>query len=201
MSAVIRASFVLVLLVACDTAFARPVFGGVGGFTGGLLHPLFVPAHVLAIVGAGLLIAQEKQRGARITPWPGPIAFAAGLAAGFVTIAGAYVPMLAEEALLALAAISGIWVAVARPFLRFTPILLATLTGLAVALDSPPDVLSIREALLMQLGTFCGAALFYIVLIEAASRLARNWQRVGVRILGSWIAASAILVLALQLTR
>ena len=29
----------------------------------------------------------------------------------------------------------------------------------------------------------------------------RSWQRIGVRIVGSWIAASAILVLALRLAR
>ena len=29
----------------------------------------------------------------------------------------------------------------------------------------------------------------------------RPWQRIGVRIVGSWIAASAILVLALRLAR
>jgi len=31
--------------------------------------------------------------------------------------------------------------------------------------------------------------------------LCREWQRIGVRILGSWIAASAIMGLALRLTR
>ena len=36
---------------------------------------------------------------------------------------------------------------------------------------------------------------------ELASRLTRDWQRIGARILGSWIAASAILVLALRLCR
>jgi hypothetical protein len=34
-----------------------------------------------------------------------------------------------------------------------------------------------------------------------ASFLARGWRRIGARIVGSWIAASAILVLALRLVR
>jgi hypothetical protein len=33
------------------------------------------------------------------------------------------------------------------------------------------------------------------------SRLRRHWQRIGIRIAGSWIAASAILVLALRFLR
>ena len=191
----------LAFLGVPQTAIAHPVFGGTGGFSGGLLHPLFVPAHVLAIVGAGLLLSQEAQRGSRGTQLAGLTAFAAGLAAGLVAIANAYVPTLSGETLLALAAIAGMLVAISRPFLRFTPILLVALTGYVVALDSPPDVISMQEAIFIQLGTFCGATVFFFVLTEAASRLKANWQRIGARILGSWIAASAILVLALRLVR
>jgi len=201
MIAALRALFALVIFISPDVAWAHPPFGGADGFFGGFLHPLFVLAHVLAIVGAGLLIAQKAQRGSRAARWTGLIAFVAGLVAGFVAIASAYVPTLAGEALLALAAITGTWVALARPFLRFTPILLGALTGFAVALDSPPEVLSMREAIVIQLGTFVGAALLFIALVEAMSRLKADWQRVGVRILGSWIAASAILVLALRLAK
>ena len=77
----------------------------------------------------------------------------------------------------------------------------ALITGLAIALDSPPEVISVREAIVMQIGIFCGATSLLIVIVECASRLRRDWQRIGVRILGSWIAASAILVLALQLAK
>jgi hypothetical protein len=40
-----------------------------------------------------------------------------------------------------------------------------------------------------------------VVAVECASCLTRDWQRIGARIFGSWIAASAILVLALRLGR
>jgi hypothetical protein len=35
----------------------------------------------------------------------------------------------------------------------------------------------------------------------AAARLTRNWQRMAARVFGSWIAASAVLVLALRFVR
>jgi hypothetical protein len=38
-------------------------------------------------------------------------------------------------------------------------------------------------------------------MVEIASRLTRPMLRIGARILGSWIAASAILVLALGVAR
>ena len=40
-----------------------------------------------------------------------------------------------------------------------------------------------------------------IVVVAAASRLTANWALIGARILGSWIAASALLVLALRFVR
>jgi urease accessory protein len=50
-------------------------------------------------------------------------------------------------------------------------------------------------------GTALGACLALAIIAACASRLRRSWQRVGMRIVGSWIAASAILVLALHFAR
>ena len=71
------------------------------------------------------------------------------------------------------------------------PALTAVLTGGAVALDSPPEVTSLREAFVMLIGSFCGATLIVLVVVECTRVLRRAWQRIGVRIAGSWIAASA----------
>src|SRR5262249_51635723 len=48
-----------------DAASAHAPFEGGGGFYGGVLHPLFVPAHLLAILGTGLLVGQQVPR----QPW------------------------------------------------------------------------------------------------------------------------------------
>jgi hypothetical protein len=77
--------------------------------------------------------------------------------------------------------------------------LMAVVAGLAVGLDSPPDAVSIREAYLMMAGVWVGAVPVLMIVAEAAARITRPWQLIGVRVLGSWIAASAILVLALRL--
>lgn len=201
MSAAVRSSLVLALLVVPDAALAHPAFPGIGGFWGGLLHPFVVPAHALAIVAAGLLVGQVIKSAPDAARWSGPAAFAAGLIVGSIAIARAFVPIHANEALFGLAALSGIWIAAGRTPLHLTPLLIAGLTGLVVALDSPPDAILLREALLMQIGTFCGALALFTALQEIASRLRHGWQHVGVRILGSWTAASAILVLALRFAK
>jgi urease accessory protein len=78
---------------------------------------------------------------------------------------------------------------------------LAGCVGLAIGLDSPPEVVSVREANWMLIGTGFGATVALILVVEVASRLKRPMLRIGTRILGSWIAASAILVLALGVAR
>ena len=76
----------------------------------------------------------------------------------------------------------------------------AAATGLALALDSPPEAISLREANLTLLGTALGAvhraAGFAAGDVAPATRAGSASARASS---GSWIAASAILVLALRL--
>ena len=185
----------MMLVLLASPAYAHPPPIGIGGFWGGLLHPYFVTAHAAAIVALGLLVGQQGW--GRVTP----IAFIGALMAGLGLIALAVVPRYANEALLVLAAICGLLAALAKPLPEPVGIALGVLTGIAVGLDSPPEVLSVREANLMLIGTGLGASLFLVLVIEGASKLAQPWQRIGARIVGSWIAAAAILVLALSLSR
>jgi urease accessory protein len=187
---------VMAFLVTTSAAQAHPVIQGVSGFTAGFLHPLLLPAHAFALLALGLLIGQQPHWG-RSVPLVAIISVCAGLGA----IALAYVPTLAGEALLGSAAINGAAVALVRPLPQVLGITLAAATGSALALDSPPDAISLVEANLALLGTATGAAVLLLAVVAISARLARDWQRIGVRILGAWIAASAILVLALGLAR
>ena len=196
-----RIGIALVFLLIPGAALAHAPFSGAGGFYGGLLHPWFVPAHLMAIVATAAVIAQQGSPWNWSMHWQAPTAFAIGLAAGFIAVAGAYAPELSGEAVLAVAAIAGLLTALARPLRAILVVAISAASGAAVALDSPPDVITLREAIVIQLGTFCGAILLMAAALEGASRLRRDWQRIGIRILGSWIAASAVLVLALQLAK
>jgi urease accessory protein len=191
MNALARLLTAAALVAIPETASAHAVFG-VTGFSGGLLHALVVPSHVLAVVALALLIGQHG--------W-GRVVMAAYVVAvlvGLGAIALAIVPTLAEQALLVFAMIAGLLVASARPLPPALGASLAAGVGLALALDSPPEAITLREANLALVGTALGAAIMLLVLVQGTSRLRRHWQRVGARIVGSWIAASAILVLALR---
>jgi urease accessory protein len=187
----------IVWLSTVAPAAAHPALQGVTGFSGGLLHPLLVPSHLIAAVGLGLLIGQQAPHGARAAP----VGYIAAVIAGLAAVALAYVPAIAEETLLGCAALSGLLAALARPLPQVMVVALAAATGLSLALDSPPDATSLAAGNRALLGTAVGAGILLVLVSEAASLLKRHWQRIGLRIAGSWIAASAILVLALRLAR
>jgi len=116
-------------------------------------------------------------------------------------LAAAVREMPSGLALLAIAAIAGLIVVTTIPLPTRLGDLLAFTAGAALALNSPPQAISIPSAIVMQLGTGIAALATLALVGFIANKAERPWQRIAVRILGSWIAASAILVLALRLTR
>jgi urease accessory protein len=193
-----RATTVAAMLLL---AAAGPAVGHAPGFAetglvGGLLHPVSVPAHVLALAGLGLLAGQQAYGRIALL-----MMFALGLAAGLAAIALAAGPSSANLVLTAVALIAGAWTASARPLPPLAGWPLMSVAGAAIGLDSPPETVVIRDANLMLTGTGLGALVALAVIAVATTTLRRDWQRLGIRIAGSWVAAAAMLVLALALAR
>jgi urease accessory protein len=184
---------ILLLAIMVSPALAHaPGFGG--GFTGGLAHPVVVPAHLLALIGMGLLAGQQAEgRAAFLTM------FGLGVAAGLLAIAWAAGPSSANIVLTTAALVAGTWTASARPL---PPVLgwpLMSVAGAAIGLDSPPETASLREANHILIGTGLTAAAIPTAVATVVAHMKRDWQRLALRIAGSWIAAATILVLALAL--
>jgi urease accessory protein len=193
---VVAALIAFALILAAEPALAHPPPLGVRGFWGGVLHPMFVTDHVVGILGLGLLIGGQERWGCL------PLAaYVVALAAGLAAMTTGIVPRFANEAVLGTAVVAGLLVALARPLPQVLGAALAIVLGLAIALDSPPEVLSVSEANLMLIGTGIGAGVFLVVVALASRQAQARWAKIGVRILGSWIAAAAILALALRFAR
>ena len=195
MNGCLRLLLILVAVSSANAAFAHVPIVDVGGVSGGLLHPYLVPAHAMSLVALGLFIGRQRDQGIAL------LAFATALIAGLVALTFAVGETLAGEVLLGNAAIVGILLAGAWIPPKPLTWIVAAVTGIAIALDSPPETTSIEETDLMLLGTGLGALSALGAVVGGAGYLTRPWQRLGVRIVGSWIAASAILVLALTLAR
>ncbi len=164
-------------------------------FLDGFLQPLIVPAHALALLAIALFIGQQPRRA---LPGAG---FALALAVGLAAISRGVTQTSGDDTVLIAAALGGILVAFALAIPTVFSTLLAAIVGVALGLSSPPQEITLTGATLALIGTGIGACGALALVVAATSRATRDWQRIGVRILGSWIAASALLVLALRYAR
>jgi urease accessory protein len=162
-------------------------------FAEGFLNPMLLPEHALALVALGLFVGRQPSRGVTL------LVFAAALAFGLMAIALAVGQTPARNVLLADAALIGVLVAAAWAPPQPIAWLLAAIAAAALALDSPPQATTLAQANATLIGIALGACAVLIAVVVCAGRAKEWWQQVGVRILGSWIAASAILVLAVLL--
>src|SRR5262245_40242114 len=184
----------------CARRARLPEWDRMSALLRGLLQPLVLPAHALALLAFGLLIGQQR------APWRllALAAFVTGLAGGLAAIALAVGQTPAANFLLAAAGFAGLLVAIGRPPPALACTLLAAVAGVALGLDSPPEAISIAVATTMLIGTALGASVALALVVAGATYVdAQKWvaPRIGMRVLGSWIAASALLVLALRFAR
>ena len=187
----------LALLLLPGSALGHSPIKGLGDFYNGLLHPLFVPAHLLLVVALGLLIGQQRIPRHGYPVW----GYLGGVILGLIGGAPEWF-LLAwrEAALLCSAVVMGLLVVLALRLPLWLLVSLGLLTGLLLGVDSLQLELTGRARAVALFGSGVGLfllLLFPMVLAEGFQR--HPWLRVGVRVIASWVTASALLVLALLL--
>ena len=186
-----RLFYIAVLSTAPSLVYAHTPVEGVGNFYNGLLHPVLVAAQLLSLIVVGLLFGQQGRKSIRLTLPAFLVALIIGL--GIVAFD---VTFNAEITLLVISVIIGILVALALHLPQPMNLFLAIALGIILGLDSPQEELWGVSKFYALVGTFLGAMLCIAFTTSLALFLNRSWQRILVRILGSWGAASAFMVLA-----
>ncbi|MCG8381025.1 MAG: HupE/UreJ family protein [Gammaproteobacteria bacterium] len=183
----------LSLWVVPEVSLAHSSIQGIGTFYNGLLHPILVPAHLLLLVAVGLFLGQQDSKA--IQPALGVFAFAtiAGLTAAWFFTASQ-----TETLILVLSAVIGLVIAVSPKIPLLLSVVIALLAGFLLGSDSAQEALSDKDKFVTLFGN--GVAIYFLVfysmvLVDYLNKKA--WQRIGIRIVGSWVAASSLLVLAL----
>lgn len=183
------------MLAFPGNASAHLAIKGAGDFGNGALHPLVTPQHLMIVLGLALLLGMRVPL--RLKLPTAALAISAAVALGLM----AFVSFSPPELLLTLLAMSlGLLVAIGP---TLPPAVLAGICAIcaaAVGLDSGVDPESGMVAWKTLLGTWLGLTGVTGYLALAISNGAeKNWARTGMRILGSWIFAIAILMLAFAL--
>ncbi len=185
-----------VLYLIPGAAFALSPIEGLNSFLDGLLHPLFVSSHLLLLVAIGLYFGQQGIGECLPAIKLFVVSTLAGLAASWFSVAGDAEILVLGEAL-----VIGLLVA-ARPNLKpYWSLLIGMVCGLSLGLDSAQPDLIVAQRLISLCGSFLGLAVLLLHTTAFADWFRkRHWQRTSVRIIGSWVSASAMLVLALSIS-
>lgn len=191
-----RPAFVAAAAGSASAAWAHGEIKGVGAFYSGVLHPFISPAHLIALVALGLLFGQRGVLASRQAMG----ALVAALAGGLWLSLRLQLPE-PDPLLLALGILLGLAVVLARSWPLWALVPLSALVGLAVGLGSAPDGMAPAQRTAALVGTFVGATLCTACLAGVVHPLHQPWARVGVRVLASWLSASALLVLTLAFAR
>ena len=195
MKACAAALAAVLVLLSAGFAQAHTVIEGVGGFSGGLLHPLLVPAHVLALLALGCLTGTLDFRMRLVVI----AVFVAAAALSVVLVTMAFSAVNAELVVLSLAGFAGLLLVAGLRMPLAMIVVLAVCVAGALIFDSVPALLSAQDTILSLAGTIIAATFLLAAITFLSGAGPQVWRRIGIRILGSWIAASAVMVLALRL--
>lgn len=169
-------------------------------FIQGVLHPLFMPAHLILLLALGLLAGQ--QGGANVIRVCVALMLSVALACASTLQWRLSVDF--EAALLLCAMVAGVLVVLRLELSRWWLVLLALCAGILIGLDSAaPRVPGLRghkvHALLV--GTALSASVITTICALFAFIVRNLLEGIVIRVLGAWITAGAILVLALYFVR
>jgi hypothetical protein len=166
-------------------AHAHAAIDGGGPFINGLLHPAIEPAHALILIGIGLWLGRQTATGLRT----GTVSFTILLAISLLLPALAIpTPILYGAALVA-----GLLAANA---LIVAPRLAAAITAIAALLIG---INSASDDSMLSIGIWVGALLILLNVVNIAMRVRAPWMIIGTRVLGAWIVAIALMLLAFVL--
>jgi urease accessory protein len=195
-----RRAAALALAMAAGSAAAHSPIAGIGIFYSGAAHPFISPTHLIALLALGLAVGQRAQGRGDFAPLRAPLAvLGLALATGLLLAAiGVLGDPDTDRALLMLAAATALAVVIARPLPTTALCALAIAVALAAMLASAPSGVDATARRVSLAGTAL-AALAVVVYVGVMVGVAqRAWLKIAVRVAGSWIAAAALLVLALS---
>lgn len=190
----LRILLFLSLMFLPQLALAHSPIKGIGSFLNGMLHPLLVPAQVLIILALGLWIGQHQ-------PAKNKASVLVFLFATIVGLVVSYFSMTNDVSLLLLmgATIIGLIIISGITLPPVFTIFLGLFAGFIVGLDSAQEALTGKAKILSLFGS--GVGIYFLLLYAMAiseTLSVRHWQIIAIRVIASWLSASAMMVLALS---
>ncbi len=166
-------------------------------FLQGFWHFLQAPAHIIVLFGMGLLSGQQGNRGFRF----GLLVFIGSILAGLLLTQILTLAWKHDVVLLSLALVVGGLLAWRLKLPAWSIALLAVVAGILIGIDSAPSVIpGMRDSMTYAslAGTALSTSLAVFLLALPAFLLRLPLNGIILRVLGSWVTASAMMVLVLM---
>ena len=191
-----RRTAALAVLVALAALVAAPAHAhlvetGFGAFYDGIAHVVVTPADLLVVVALALLAGQRGTRAARYEVLALPITWLVGGVIGARWPSPAALPLLTTLSFALAGALVALNVKVRDAGVAALAIAAGVLHGLANGATMAP-----LDASALALGGVICAIFFLTAILSAeVTALPAGWPRIVVRVAGSWIAATGLLML------
>lgn len=169
-------------------------------FWQGCLHPLIVPAHLMVLLALGLLLGQQDKSLLRT----GLISFLVSLSLALVLTRVLPRIQHSDLSLLVLALSLGSLVILKLHLNLALMLTLSVMTGGLIGLDSAITALpglDKSKIYLQLLGTGLSATLILSLLALLSFYLNKLLAGIAVRVIGAWVTAGSLMVLALLLNK
>ncbi len=167
-------------------------------FLQGLHHPFITPAHLITLIALGILLGQQAKRNG----YSALLIFIAFALASLVSTRFYRTDIHAEIMLLTLAGSIGILTTLKLPLPNWVTLIFAIIVGSLIGIDSASVVipgLKVSKIHADMAGTFVSVSLILLLICLLSQFINKLWDGITLRIIGSWVFASALMVLALML--
>jgi len=167
----------------------------IGDFYAGLIHPVSHPEQALAVVAAGLLVGQMTA----VLSWPAARIFFASVLAGsvlgFLNLGLPWSSTIVTLSLVVLGSLVALRAELPGKLIAGVCLFF----GLAVGYANGTQMLENLKMPIFYLGgLMVCVGLMLLYCSQLVRRFRASWSQVGVRVIGSWIAAAGVLMLAIQ---
>ena len=195
-------------LLISQNAFAHSPIKGIGFLFNGMLHPFLIPAHVLVIVTLGFWLGQLQPKKHRASILLYLLAMVVGftlsafnLSLEYFTSTYFYLNNIGTTLLLVIAMLIGFVSLSAISVPVFVTSIVCFIVALLLGLDSQLEDLTGSVKNISLVGNAVGSYMILLYAIALSETMSiKNWQKVAIKILTSWLSASAFMVLALNVS-